>query len=87
MREKKNIQNKTELYCNGCGKRIASDNGIIREGILQVDWDWGYFSEKDGETHSFCLCEKCYDRIRSTFAIPVQVGEYLPFSGRRDEEI
>ena len=40
----------------------------------------GYFSEKDGETHRFCICESCYDRIRAGFQIPVEIEtaqEYL----------
>lgn len=65
------------LRCNGCGREIAKENDIIREGVLQVEWNWGYFSGKDGERHSFCLCESCYDRIRETFAVPVTVEEYL----------
>ncbi len=65
------------LRCNGCGKEIAKENDMIREGVLQVEWNWGYFSGKDGEKHSFCLCEACYDKIRGNFALPVTVEEYL----------
>jgi hypothetical protein len=54
-----------------------ADNDMIREGVLQVGWDWGYFSEKDGERHTFCLCEACYDRIREQFVLPVTVEESL----------
>ena len=50
------------LVCNGCGKLIKVENGLIREGVFRVNYDWGYFSEKDGERHIFCLCETCYDR-------------------------
>ena len=38
---------------------------------------WGYFSEKDGETHSFDLCEECYDRITGQFAVPVEKKDEL----------
>lgn len=65
------------LQCNACGRKIAKEKDIIREGVLQVEWDWGYFSEKDGERHCFCLCEPCYDRIRKSFVLPVTVEEYL----------
>ena len=71
------MDTKKVLRCNGCGKNISSENGMIREGVLQVDWNWGYFSEKDGEKHSFCLCEACYDRIRKSFVLPVTVEDYL----------
>ena len=50
---------KTEktIYCNGCGRRIGKDENGVMEEMLMVEWNWGYFSRKDGEKHSFCLCE------------------------------
>lgn len=66
-----------ELKCNCCGKTIQTENDIIKEGVFQTEWEWGYFSGKDGERHSFCLCEACYDKITAHFVIPVQVEEYL----------
>ena len=36
---------------------------------------WDYFSEKDGEVHSFDLCESCYDELTNQFKISVQVKE------------
>ena len=36
---------------------------------------WGYFSKKDGETHSFDLCEECYDKWIGGFQIPVGIQE------------
>ena len=33
---------------------------------------WGYFSDKDGEHHSWELCEQCYDRITSQFAVALE---------------
>ena len=70
---------KTEktIYCNGCGRRIGKDENGVMEEMLMVEWNWGYFSRKDGEEHSFCLCEKCYDRLRASFLLPVQVENYL----------
>lgn len=70
------LKNQTEkMFCNGCGKSIMTENGIVREGIASVELDWGYFSEKDGEHHSFCLCESCYDRFVKSFVVPVTVSE------------
>jgi ribosomal-protein-alanine N-acetyltransferase len=40
-----------------------------------VEKGWGYFSKKDGERHSFDLCEHCYDKIIETFALPVEAAE------------
>lgn len=65
------------LKCNCCGKTFQIENEMIKEGVFQAQWEWGYFSEKDGERHSFCLCEACYDKIVNTFTVPVQVEEYL----------
>lgn len=65
------------LYCNGCGRKIEEEKGIIREGVLRVETRWGYFSRKDGEKHTFCLCEECYDKMVKMFVLPVTVEEYL----------
>lgn len=64
-----------EIYCNKCKKQIKSSQGIEREGVLRVEKTWGYFSGKDGEKHSFDLCEDCYDRMIREFAIPVEKEE------------
>lgn len=63
------------VLCNGCGRRIAHSGNIITSGALSFRADWGYFSNKDGEQHSFDLCEHCYDRIVETFKIPVEIEE------------
>lgn len=64
-----------EVKCNMCGKNIKIENGYIAEGNMSIDYLWGYFSDKDAETHSFDICEKCYDRLAETFVIPVDVKE------------
>ena len=61
---------KYSLFCNMCGREIRVEKGIAREGVLSVEQNWGYFSEKDGESHSFDLCEACYDRLTAGFKIP-----------------
>lgn len=71
------METKKLLHCNCCGKKILSQT---EQDVLMVEQRWGYFSEKDGEIHLFCLCESCYDRIRAGFQIPVEVKpaqEYL----------
>ena len=45
------------------------------EDFLQIDKPWGYFSGKDGERHSFALCEGCYDRMRKNFVLEVEIQE------------
>lgn len=61
-----------QIICNCCGKKISLENGFAREGVFSADFEWGYFSEKDGEVHSFDLCEDCYDRMVQGFQIPVK---------------
>ena len=59
-------------------KETEEISGIIcnpEEEVLSVDHTWGYFSEKDGERHSFDLCESCYDKLLASFKIPADVRE------------
>lgn len=64
-----------KMRCNICGKEIKVENGIIQEGVLSADKIWGYFSEKDGQVHSFDICENCYDEWVKTFKIPVEIEQ------------
>lgn len=61
-----------EVYCNQCKKKLIVEKGQILEGVFHGKVKWGYFSEKDGEVHSFDLCEKCYDQWISGFQIPAE---------------
>ena len=70
LKETKEIN---KIICNKCGKEIAVVNGRAAEGVFSVDYRWGYFSEKDGERHSFDLCESCYDDLLRTFRIPAEI--------------
>ena len=63
----------TSVTCNCCGKKLVVEREIIKEGAIHIGVEWGYFSEKDGEIHSFDLCEECYDDIISRFALPVKI--------------
>ena len=67
------------LFCNMCGKEINMEKNLPQEGVLAVEKNWGYFSEKDGEIHSFDLCERCYDRLILEFKIPVTVKKQREF--------
>lgn len=62
-------------FCNQCGRELQYENDILREDILAVRKDWGFFSKKDLQVHSFALCEECYDCLIQSFAIPVEVEE------------
>lgn len=71
-------ENKKELgsvICNNCKKEIRVENGMIKEGCFCGDVQFGYFSNKDGMKHFFDLCEECYDKMVSKFAVPVETQE------------
>lgn len=70
MKETKEVN---KIICNKCGKEIPVRNERVEEGVFSVDYTWGYFSEKDGEKHSFDLCEACYDELLRSFKVPVEI--------------
>lgn len=70
LKEQKEI---SKMICNQCGKEIPVSGGHAMEGVFRVDYEWEYFSEKDGERHSFDLCEACYDKLLRSFQIPVEI--------------
>ena len=63
------------VYCNLCGKEIKKDSHGNFQDYLTVEKQWGYFSSKDNETHTFDLCESCYDSLIAQFVIPVEKKE------------
>ncbi len=64
-----------KLICNGCGRSLEVNNGILREDVFEGKKQWGYFSERDGEIHSFLLCESCYDKMIQGFLVAPLVKE------------
>lgn len=62
-----------EIICNCCGRRLAFADGIPSEEACSVAVRWGYFSKKDGEHHSFDLCEECYDKLIKSFEVPPEI--------------
>ncbi|MDO5410832.1 MAG: hypothetical protein Q4F21_10315 [Lachnospiraceae bacterium] len=61
--------------CNYCGKIILQEQGVLKEDFASFRKEWGYFSDKDGITHTFDLCEACYDQITGAFQIPIHTEE------------
>lgn len=59
------------VICNCCGKILLVENGILKEESIQIQHTFGYFSEKDGQTENFDLCEECYHKITGKFRVPV----------------
>lgn len=63
------------MYCNACGKELKMDHGILLEDAFEARKQWGYFSKKDTQMHSFVLCEKCYDQMIERFVYPPEITE------------
>ncbi len=63
------------VICNRCKKELKVENGILKEGCFCAEPRFGYFSKKDGIKHFFDLCEECYDKMTTGFAIPVEAEE------------
>ena len=68
-----------KVFCNQCGKELLIEEGIIKEGCFSVDYEFDYFSNKDGYIYSFDLCEMCFDQMISKFKNPVQITETKEF--------
>ena len=77
MRQYLDLDKRTleKVVCNQCGRELRLENGILQEGVLSGEARWGYFSGKDGEKHTFDLCETCYDQLLKSFRIPAAVEE------------
>lgn len=76
MREYKNGERKLHaVVCNGCGRELKVEEGVLKEGCFEGKQLFGYFSSRDGECHSFDLCEECYGKMIRSFRIPVKIEE------------
>lgn len=65
----------TAVICNGCGKSLKMEDGVLKEGCFEGKQVFGYFSSMDGEEHRFDLCEECYEKFTKQFAVPVEKEE------------
>lgn len=63
-----------EMRCNVCGKKLKIEHGILKEDVFTAKKEWGYFSDKDLQVHSFNVCEECYNKMVSKFVIPVDIS-------------
>lgn len=61
--------------CNVCGKELRVEKGVLKEDVVEVVKEWGFFSNRDLEIHKFTICESCYDQMISQFKIPVEISE------------
>lgn len=68
-----------KAFCNQCGKELHVEDGILKEGCFSVDYEFDYFSNKDGYIFSFDLCEECFDLLVKGFKNPVKITETKEF--------
>ena len=78
------MRKENKIYCNSCGKRIVDTIGrdmeeyiprFFQYEYIHIEKIWGYPSEKDGECHSFDLCEPCYDKMTAAFVLKPEIKE------------
>ena len=60
-----------EKHCNMCGKVIVQN----QEECMDVQKEWGYFSEEDRKGYCFCICENCFKELVARFAVPAEMYE------------
>ncbi|MGL4363019.1 MAG: hypothetical protein ACRCSG_07135 [Cellulosilyticaceae bacterium] len=73
MKESNTIEThkNNEICCNKCGDKVEIFPNNRHADYLKIKKQWGYFSNKDLTTHSFVICEHCYDKLIESFVIPV----------------
>ena len=69
------MYDRDEIKCNICGRKMNKVRDVFQEDFITIGKKWGYFSKKDGETHKFVICEKCYDHMVKKFSIQPEVAE------------
>lgn len=67
--QKNKEKSKIHKCCNVCGRELGILPSGETEETLTVEKTWGYFSRKDAVRHSFAVCEDCYDKWVTSFAI------------------
>jgi hypothetical protein len=78
------VEELSQVVCNKCGETCFVktnsedfDPNDYKTEYLEVDISWGYFSKKDGESHEWEICEKCYDKFVKSFKVPPKKESYL----------
>ena len=54
---------------------------ILKDQFFSVNQTWGYFSEHDGETDYWDLCQDCYKKLVQSFQIEPDVSEAAELMG------
>lgn len=63
------------VICNGCGRQLKVEKGVLREGCFCAEQTFGYFSSMDGKRVGFDLCEECFQKLLDRFVIPAEIEE------------
>ena len=63
------------VICNGCGKELKVEKGVLREDFFCAEHTFGYFSAMDGKKVSFDLCEECFQKLLERLEIPAMAEE------------
>ena len=72
-----------DIICNRCGKSCVSPHHSDQTGKVTcyesatLMANWGYGTDKDGETHRANLCESCYDYVISACGIKPNIYDYV----------
>lgn len=53
----------TEIICNICGQKVDKDLYGNFFDYIHLEKTWGYNSKWDMESHSFDICQNCYEKI------------------------
>lgn len=62
------MRNEGKSICNCCGRVLE------QEEYINIEKQWGYFSDRDGTIQRGKICEECFERIAKTFKIPLGRG-------------
>ena len=60
------MRNEGKSICNCCGRVLE------QEEYINIEKQWGYFSDRDGTIQRGKICEECFERIAKTFKIPLE---------------
>ena len=64
---------------------MAFESMYLEEDI-HIEKICGYPSEKDGECHSFDLCEPCYDKMTAEFVLKPEIKEETELLQKRKKK-
>ncbi|MDR1914246.1 MAG: hypothetical protein LBQ68_07190 [Clostridiales bacterium] len=67
-----------QIVCNMCGCVIQKETFGYLDTFVSVNKTWNYGTGWDGETHSFDLCEGCYDKLIAGFKIAPKPTPEIP---------